>query len=383
MNIVSCVLCLMLYYQQKKHKSFDFLGSTAFNSILWTSVLVLVLDIIAWMMVGDVIKHTDKQLMLVLSGYYFVQSMLPLFFLQYCINTNGKKLNYITRAMLYIPVLFTFAVLLINYEKPLAFFIVDNHIKRADGFLYAIIAPMIYIIICVIMNASFYFRATKENKKVTFHLLVCILISFAGAALSAFVSSVTPWHIFVFALIYLYMQMHSDQEKHLDIIAYKDLLTGFNNYAAYTQAISEINEMIKNDRDAEFAVAMLDVNGLKAINDAYGHEAGNTLIRSSTQLIASVFVNSDVFRIGGDEFVVILKDKDYSARTELIELFLKLMKETTYMAGGKQHIVSVAIGLADYDKNLHTNYDDVFHSADKFMYEHKYSCKCATSAPKT
>lgn len=383
MNIVSCVLCLMLYYQQKKHKSFDFLGSTAFNSILWTSVLVLALDIIAWLMVGNVIKHTDRQLMHVLSAYYFVQSMLPLFFLLYCINTNGKKLHYVTQAMLYIPVAFTLVVLLLNYDKHIAFYLLDNRVKRADGFMLSIIAPLIYIIICVIMNAHFYFKSTKENRKVTFHLLVCILISFAGAVLSAFVPSVTPWHIFVFALIYLYMQMHSDQEKQLDIIAYQDLLTGFKNYAAYTQEMSDIDNMIKTNDDAKFAVAMLDVNGLKAVNDAYGHESGNALIRASTHLIGNVFVNSDIFRIGGDEFVVILKDSDYEIRSELYESFLKQMKETTFTVGGKKHPVSVAIGIADYDGSRHNTYDDVFHAADKTMYDNKYASKCVLSNPNT
>lgn len=374
MNMVSCVLCLLLFYQQKKHKSFDFLGSTAFISILWTAVVIMLLDTVSWLVIGNVLPMSDRFLLIVQSLYYFTQALLPLLFLMYCINTNGKRLSYGVEALLYLPLLFNLIVLMINFDSHFALSITEGRAMRADGFIFAILSPMVYIIICLIFNVFFFISASQDNKKVTFHLFVSVLISFAGAILSAVSTAFNPWHIFVFALVYLYMQMHSDQEVHLDNIAYKDLLTGFNNYASYSNTITELDKLIKAD-EAQFAVVMMDVNGLKGVNDRYGHEAGNSLITSSTGLISRVFADSSIYRIGGDEFVAILTDEDYTRRASLLALFDVLMDGTKYKAGGKDFSVSIAIGMAEYDPAYHKCYNDVFHMADDLMYRNKAFCR--------
>ena len=380
LNIVSCVLCLLLIHQQKKHKTFDFLGSTEFSVILWLAVITMFLDIVAWLMLGGILNHTDKQLMTVLSIYYFMQSLLPLFFLRYCINTNGKELNYLTESALYIPVLATLVVLMLNFDQSLAFCIEGGRLKREAWFSLAVFAPLLYIIVCMVVNTGFYVKASDENKKFSLHLLICTLVSFAGAVLSAFVSSVNPWHIFVFSLIYLYMQMHGDQERHLDSIASQDTLTGFKNYAAYTAVISELNESIEQGDDPKFSVVMMDVNGLKKINDTYGHEAGNELILGGAKLMDIAFSDCDIYRIGGDEFVVILRDECYSNRKERFEMFTSLMEDATFSASGIELPVTVAAGIADYDKELHSTYEDVFHCADAYMYQNKDACKARQRA---
>ena len=64
---------------------------------------------------------------------------------------------------------------------------------------------------------------------------------------------------------------------------------------------------------------MADINNLKYVNDTYGHELGDEYIKGCCRIICNIFEESQVYRIGGDEFVVILKDSDYFCRVMLMD----------------------------------------------------------------
>ena len=115
---------------------------------------------------------------------------------------------------------------------------------------------------------------------------------------------------------------------------------------------------------------MVDMNGLKLLNDTYGHEKGNVAIKKTCSLICDVFSHSPVYRFGGDEFVVIIKDRDYDSIEEKIRQFKSLSKETT---GEPWERVNAAIGYALYDHD--DTVDDVFRRADHSMYEYKKEMK--------
>ncbi|MBO4779866.1 MAG: GGDEF domain-containing protein, partial [Selenomonadaceae bacterium] len=97
----------------------------------------------------------------------------------------------------------------------------------------------------------------------------------------------------------------------MDEIAHKDSLTGVQNKTAYVEATEQLDNKIASGR-AEFCIVMVDVNFLKKINDTYGHECGNTYLVNSCKLVCSVFGTEHVYRIGGDEFVVIIEGEKAS-----------------------------------------------------------------------
>ena len=117
----------------------------------------------------------------------------------------------------------------------------------------------------------------------------------------------SPWYVFVTALMYLYMQLHGYQEHSLDEMAFKDSLTGVKNHAAYSRIKEKMESKLQQDGNHRFAIAVMDVNNLKQVNDAIGHKAGDALIISAAKLLCDVFAHSPVCRIGGDEFVAISK----------------------------------------------------------------------------
>lgn len=378
MDILSSLICILLFYQQRRHKVFDFLGTTAFNTLLWSAVGIMVVDIVSWLMMGNIVPHSDGCLLAVQSLYYAIQAVLPLFFMIYCVNTSGRTFHGIWRVLMYVPLLITLVTIVVNAFNGFAFRVVDNHVVRADAFLMSIFSAMVYLLASVLLCTVFYIRSrreTVERQKISFHILICVIISTLGAVACVFVNYISPWHVFVSALIYLYMQLHSYQEHSLDRQATRDSLTGLKNHAIYTHIKENMDETIGKDPSHRFAVAVMDVNGLKQVNDLYGHKAGDALIIAASRLMCEVFRHSPVCRIGGDEFVAILEKGDYENREELRELFNQRLKTAVFYVDGKELPVTVALGMVAYLPDCHTAFEDVFHAADEAMYLNKAETK--------
>jgi diguanylate cyclase (GGDEF)-like protein len=99
-----------------------------------------------------------------------------------------------------------------------------------------------------------------------------------------------------------------------------DALTGVKNRHSYLEAEKKINRLIAEKNQPPFALAILDVNDLKKINDTAGHQAGDDCLRQACRIICKTFKHSPVFRIGGDEFAVLSQGEDYERIGELTAL---------------------------------------------------------------
>lgn len=162
--------------------------------------------------------------------------------------------------------------------------------------------------------------------------------------------------------------------SYINALAYRDTLTGIKNRAAYNEAVEEITKEI-NVGLPNFALLVADINFLKETNDKYGHDIGNKLIIHAARNICAAFKSSPVFRIGGDEFVVILKGEDLLNYSEFLEnMDAEFAKDYIKVKDGKIP-VSVARGVAVYNPLVDKVFDDVFRNADQLMYMHKEKMK--------
>lgn len=160
-------------------------------------------------------------------------------------------------------------------------------------------------------------------------------------------------------------------------LALTDGLTGIRNMTAYQQEMDWMEEKLEKE-PMEFAIAMVDLNDLKKINDTYGHEKGNKTIISLSKIICDMFQHSKVYRIGGDEFAAILLNEDYRNRDALVEEFCSLferMRADENLQSWER--ISAAIGMAVYDPEEDSRVNDVFRRADVLMYENKKRMKNA------
>lgn len=163
---------------------------------------------------------------------------------------------------------------------------------------------------------------------------------------------------------------HNRQMEAVSQKAYKDGLTGVRNKLAYLETLADIETSIENGTLKQYGVVVFDLNGLKVINDNLGHEAGDEYIKSAANLICRQFAHSPVFRIGGDEFVVILRGADYENREELENTFRAVIDDNQ-----QQGAVVVSSGLAIYESGIDESYNDVFNRADELMYTRKMELK--------
>lgn len=154
----------------------------------------------------------------------------------------------------------------------------------------------------------------------------------------------------------------------------RDTLTQVGSKAAYIKKVETLNEEIA-DGHTDFGVVMVDMNDLKMINDKYGHKSGDLYIQGCCRMICESFQHSPVYRIGGDEFIVILQGKDFENRYTLVAN----LKDNYIRTGNDQSVepwerFSAAVGMAEHASDDRT-LDLIFKRADKAMYEDKQQYK--------
>lgn len=155
--------------------------------------------------------------------------------------------------------------------------------------------------------------------------------------------------------------------------AYTDAATDVGNKAAYQDAVQRIDKM-SHHNDGDYAVLVMDINYLKMYNDKYGHEFGDMLISDASTIIKKVFGNYNIYRIGGDEFAVLINAPEDGLCEKLVKEFRAEQELFNRNAKHYELGVRIAIGYAvnSADDN---DYADVFKRADKQMYIDKQEIK--------
>lgn len=154
--------------------------------------------------------------------------------------------------------------------------------------------------------------------------------------------------------------------RYLRDISLTDDLTGAYNrrHAMYT-----LREWFARGKryGTNFSLIYFDLNGLKQINDSYGHQAGDLLLRAVVNACKKLLRESDLlFRMGGDEFMVLCPDTDKRGAFICADRMLEAVKSVTII----DQTVSFAYGIAHSSDDF-KDMDDMLHFADEAMYECK------------
>jgi len=151
-----------------------------------------------------------------------------------------------------------------------------------------------------------------------------------------------------------------------------DALTKVKNKGAFSADL--VNLQTQADAEGshmQFAIGVFDCDNLKWINDRYGHDKGDEYLKSACRLICNTFRHSPVYRIGGDEFSVILRNEDYENKEELIRHYEVMAASINSTAMNPWEQVHISMGFAEYDPQHDSAVTDVMRRADRIMYDHK------------
>ena len=173
------------------------------------------------------------------------------------------------------------------------------------------------------------------------------------------------------------LEKERQQERELGSVKekiYTDALTGAGNKLAYLEDEERINERIRSNGPSDWGVAVFDLNDLKEINDTKGHKTGDISIFNACMLIQEYFAHSPVYRIGGDEFAVILEGQDFRERVELLSSFNKQAEDN--LKAGR---IVVASGMSVFRPEEDRSFRSVFERADRMMYRRKAQLKAIGS----
>ena len=161
----------------------------------------------------------------------------------------------------------------------------------------------------------------------------------------------------------------------LNMIASRDALTNAQNKRAYDLKVVQLNDDIKNGT-AAFGIVMIDLNDLKLTNDTYGHEKGDVSIIELCGVLRSIFKDSPIFRIGGDEFAVILEGRKHEYADALLRALREKLTDLQNNDGAEPwERISAAVGYAEFERDTDPDVDAVFQRADQKMYENKQIMK--------
>ena len=148
-----------------------------------------------------------------------------------------------------------------------------------------------------------------------------------------------------------------------------DPLTDLANRRATEEALARETDRSRR-YDRSLSVLMLDVDGLKAVNDTHGHEAGDRVLKDLAAVIVETVRSVDApGRWAGDEFLVVLPDTDVSQALRLAERLRERAKAQPTCASGKPVELSLSVGVAEYDRKETTA--DLVRRADQALYEAK------------
>ncbi|MEG6585406.1 ABC transporter substrate binding protein [Dendrosporobacter sp. 1207_IL3150] len=180
----------------------------------------------------------------------------------------------------------------------------------------------------------------------------------------------TIWSVVgAFTIITLVVQRKRAEER-LKYYATIDSMTGVFNRRTGLDFLEKQMEIAKRGT-RKLTICFIDVNNLKVVNDSYGHQEGDYLIKTISSLLEKSLRKSDIIcRFGGDEFLLVFPDSDIEQAKSIWERIEDNIS-THNSSGIKPYNLSVSRGFAQFDKNERLTVDEFVIIADKAMYEEK------------
>ncbi len=257
------------------------------------------------------------------------------------------------RALLLVPTLINIVATVLSPLLRFIFYVdADNQYIRGDYFFIFI---TVYIINFLLLVISTLYVGKKYNYPIMQKMIVLSLFTIIGTSIQlVYPAAYSSWHCVTLSL-FLYFLLMSEFDSSFDT------LTGLYNRAAFDKAAKQIVA------PKAFSVIIFDINDFKSVNDTYGHDYGDMVIKAVASIIRESFnKHYTCYRFGGDEFSIIGNETDQKK----IEYQLKTMTDTLAELHEKGNpLPTISYGYSifrggekpDFNKNLKEADDQMYH----------------------
>ena len=176
------------------------------------------------------------------------------------------------------------------------------------------------------------------------------------------------------AFAYAFSVVTNQQREQLIRLATKDPLTGAGNRRALEVKLNEVVSSYRRNKQPA-SLIILDLDHFKAVNDAHGHATGDQILRSVTEIVnLRIRVTDSIYRIGGEEFVIVIEGQDVNGASHLAEQ-LRMIVEANELV--PEQAVTISLGVAQLRDQESGN--DWLHRADEALYQAKRDGRNNTS----
>jgi len=214
----------------------------------------------------------------------------------------------------------------------------------------------------IIKNKKFINHLTKNEIKGKEKLTIKLNIHGQEKWLDIRCSNIVYQNTSLKLIIMVDVTKQKQSEKEIKYLRFHDQLTGLFNRDYFMEEINRLD----TKRQLPLTIIMGDINSLKLVNDVFGHDRGDQLIKNTANILENNLRNEDILaRIGGDEFAILLPNTDKNSGKEVCQ---RINQNCSNFVG--EGIISISLGVATKN-NIRQDIDDVFKAADDNMYQKK------------
>ena len=305
-------------------------------------------------------------------------AIIPLLVQIYSLRKDSTKWKrYLIRASLSICIAYAFVAPALHYTN------IAHYCKTLGAFHMIMVLALVIIII-----AGWKPLADMDASDKVLNIGFFVLFATGGVDLIRFIvqkyllsndqnlsNSLLPLGALVFILFlamsylfYIYNRiMDEESQKNLVKLAFHDPLTGLYNRAKWEDMADTLNQS-----DEEYTIINLDLNGLKSVNDTFGHSQGDLLLTTFANNLKNTFDSEDLLiRMGGDEFVVVSKQE----KNKLDHAMVKLTRLNHDASKDLQFEIQSAFGMVSKKEAPNAGFEKLYQMADEKMYQMKMKMK--------
>lgn len=362
--LYSLIIQVILLFLSKNQKAEGDYSSRLFRQVLLSLILITTLSSISWIFDGRtefrIISYWIQFLAIILST---LPAIIWMCYIDFNIFHNERGLNR-RRYIYFIPLFINTFILLINLSQPGLIYSMSESNVYSRGPYYFTVSISIYILI---IAAYIYFFLHKNLivGRLTQVIILFLVIPIIGSLIQVlFYGMSLHWPTTTLVLLMTYLALEQSKTS-------KDSLTDL-----YTRAQFEQRLNFKIKKNDPFSLILIDMNDFKYINDNFGHNEGDKVLKIVTSILISDTNPEDlVCRYGGDEFILLIESDQDNICSKIIDRLDSTLSDLN--SNNDKYRISMSYGYKFVKDPLNCNKSMVLKEIDENMYEDKKLRKAA------